>query len=64
MVTTGNQMQGSQDSQNVVQRGIRSGVAKAMESVSATNDAAANVDNAGIFTKFIKKAEDSAQSAL
>lgn len=58
MATVGNQSQG------VVQKGIGQGLARSLEQVKATSEAADNVSNATVFTNFIKKAEESAQSAL
>lgn len=44
--------------------GLQRGVQDALMSIKAADDAKANVDNVGIFTKLIKKAEENAQAAL
>lgn len=49
---------------NSLKAGLQSGVRDALTSIKAANDAKTNVDNVGIFTKLIKKAEENAQAAL
>lgn len=44
--------------------GLQSGVSDALMSIKAADEAKANVDNVGIFTKLIKKAEENAQACL
>lgn len=49
---------------NSLKAGLQSGVKDALASIKAADDAKANVDNVGIFTKLMKKAEENAQAAL
>ncbi len=49
---------------STLKAGLQSGVNDALTSIKAADDAKANVDNVGIFTKLIKKAEENAQAAL
>lgn len=49
---------------NSLATGLQSGVKDALTSIWAADNAKANVDNVGIFTKLIKKAEENAQAAL
>jgi len=44
--------------------GVRSAGKQAMSDMQAVGRAAADIDNVNVFTKFIKKAEEAAQSAL
>lgn len=47
-----------------VSAGARAGASQAVANMDGVSAAAANVDNVNVFTKFIKKAEEAAQSAL
>lgn len=44
--------------------GLQSGTKDALISIRGADEAKANVDNVAVFTKMIKKAEESAQAAL